>query len=152
MRHALLLLAAVSAPAIAAEKVVLTSDVFVAREVRDAAGKTATVLQPPKTVTPGDRLVFVLDYKNIGDAAATDFIVTNPIPSAVLYANDASAGAVVSVDGGKSWGALAALTVRGIDGKPRAAVTSDVTHIRWTLAKPVPAGAGGKLRFAGVVR
>lgn len=152
MRHLLLLLAALSAPAMAAERVVLTSDVFVAREVKDASGKVATVLQPPKMVTPGDRLVFVLDYKNVGDAAATNFTVTNPIPSAVLYANDASAGAQVSADGGKIWGALATLSVRGADGKPRAAVASDVTHIRWTLAAPVPAGRGGKLQFAGVVR
>ncbi len=153
MRTLLLLFTAMTAsmPALAADDVRLTSDVFVAREVVDAAGKRETVLQPPKTVTPGDRLVFVLDYKNQGAAPAADFTVTNPIPAAVAYANDASPGALVSVDG-KLFGALPALAVPGADGKPRAAVAADVTHIRWTLAKALPAGAGGKLRFAGIVR
>jgi len=123
-----------------------------ARDVVDASGRRETVLQPPRTVTPGDRLVFVLDYRNEGATPATGFTVTNPIPAAVLYADGASPGAQVSADGGKVWGALASLTVRGADGKPRAAVASDVTHIRWALAGALPAGSGGKLRFGGIVR
>lgn len=140
-----------ASPAAAADNVTLKSDVFVAREVKDAAGKTMTRLEPPKLVTPGDRLVFVLDYKNQGAAPATGFTVTNPVPAAVSY-TDASTGAVVSADGGKSWGQLAALKVAGSDGQPRAATAADVTHIRWTLARAVPAGQGGKLQFRGVVK
>lgn len=138
-------------PALAADDMTLKSDVFVARDVKDAAGKTTMRLEPPKLVTPGDRLVFVLDYKNQGTAPATGFTVTNPVPAAVSY-TDASTGAVVSADGGKSWGQLAALKVLGADGQPRAATAADVTHIRWTLAQAVPAGQGGKLQFRGVVR
>ena len=41
------------------------------------------------------------------------------------------------MDAGKSWGALASLTVKGEDGKPRAAQGSDVTHVRWKLREPV---------------
>lgn len=153
MRMTLLpLLALIAAPALAADNVTLKSDVFVQREIKDAGGKASMVLQPPRMVTPGDRLVFVLNYKNQGDAPATDFTVTNPIPAAVLYADQASAGEIVSADGGKSWGALAALKVAGADGKPRAATAADVTHIRWTLARPLPAGQGGKLQFSGIVK
>ena len=142
----------VGAPALAADNVSLKSDVFVAREVRDAAGKPRTVLQPPKMVTPGDRLVFVLNYRNQGAAPATGFTVTNPIPAAVAYANQASAGEIVSVDGGRSWGALPALKVPTPGGTFRPANAADVTHIRWTLAKPIPVGGTGKLQFNGVVR
>lgn len=156
MRIALLpLLAALAAqasPAVAADNVTLKSDVYVARVVKDAAGRASVVLQPPTLVTPGDKLVFVLNYKNQGDAPATRFTVTNPIPSAVVYANQASAGEVVSVDGGRIWGALATLRVRTADGKTRPALASDVTHIRWTLTTPVAAGVGGKLQFHGIVR
>lgn len=140
-----------AAPALAADNVSLKSDVFVAREVRDAAGRTTTVLQPPKLVTPGDKLVFVLSYRNEGAAPATQFTATNPIPSAVVYAGQASQGEAVSVDGGKNWGALASLKVRGSDGKQRAAATADVTHIRWTLTRVAP-GQSGKLQFNGIVR
>lgn len=146
------LFALLSAPAFAADDVSLKSDVFVAREVRDAQGKPRTVLQPPAKVTPGDRLVFVLNYRNRGAAPATGFTVTNPLPAAVAYANGASAGEIVSVDGGRSWGALPTLRVPVAGGAARPARAADVTHIRWTLAKPIPAGGAGKLQFNGVVR
>lgn len=153
MRMAFLpLVVALATPALAADNVTLKSDVFVARVVKDAAGRTSVALQPPTLVTPGDKLVFVLNYKNQGNAPATNFTVTNPIPAAVVYADQASAGEVVSVDGGRSWGALAALRVRTADGKFRPAVAADVTHIRWTLKSPVAVGAGGKLQFNAVVR
>lgn len=154
MRFALplVLLLSAAVPAQAADNVSLKSDVFVQRTVTDAAGRKSTVLAPPKMVTPGDRLVFVLNYRNAGTAPATDFTVTNPIPAAVVYADQASAGAQVSVDGGKAWGTLSTLTVAGANGTRRAATTADVTHVRWTLKRPIAAGQGGKLQFAGVVR
>lgn len=141
-----------AAPAFAADNMTLKSDVFVAREVRDAAGRVTTVLAPPKMVTPGDRLLFVLNYRNGGTAPATAFTVTNPIPGAVVYANQASGGEQVSVDGGKSFGPLGALRIRGANGTARAAAAADVTHIRWTLKTPVAPGQGGKLQFNGIVR
>ena len=69
-------------------------------------------------VTPGDKLVFVLSYRNDGAAPATGFVVTNPIPTSVAFAGGESAGAIVSVDGGKSWGALAALQGRAMPTAP----------------------------------
>ena len=38
-----------------------------------------------------------------------------------------------SVDGGKSYGKAAELTVRDASGKSRAAQAEDYTHVRWTL-------------------
>lgn len=153
MRIALLpLLASLAAPAFAADNVTLKSDVFVARVVKDTAGRASVVLHPPTLVTPGDKLVFVLNYKNQGSAPATGFTVTNPIPTAVAYANQASVGEVVSIDGARSWGALATLRVRAVDGTSRPAAAADVTHVRWTLKAPIAPGAGGKLQFDGVVR
>lgn len=119
-----------ASPALAADSVSLKSDVFVARDVRDAAGKVRTVPQSPQSVTPGDRLLFVLNYKNQGTSTATSFTATNPIPAAVTYADGASAGEVVSVDRGKSWGALATLRVLAAGGAARPATMADVTHIR----------------------
>lgn len=136
----------------AANEVALTSSVFVEKAVAQADGKTRLVLEEPKVVVPGDRLVFVLAYKNLGAKPATDFVVTNPLPGAVAYQGSGDAGALVSIDGGKSWGALATLKMRNADGTARAAYPEDVTHVRWAMKTPIPVGAAGKLSFRGVVR
>ena len=140
------------AAAFAASAVTLDSSVFVERVAEDAAGAKTLVLEAPKVVTPGDRLLFVLSYSNGGDKPATDFVVTNPVPDAVVYSEAEGEGALVSVDGGKSWGDLQALKVRASDGAERTAQPADVTHIRWTFSKPIPAGQTGKLSFRGVVK
>jgi uncharacterized repeat protein (TIGR01451 family) len=112
------------------------------------------VLEPAAQakVTPGDRLLFVLSYKNMGAQPASDFVVTNPVPAAVAYTGSEDETPMVSVDGGKTWGALASLSVTQADGTTRAAAPRDVTHVRWALGRAIPAGQGGKLSFRGVVK
>jgi uncharacterized repeat protein (TIGR01451 family) len=140
------------AAAQAADKVTLASNVFVERLKQDPSGKTSTVLEPPKVVTPGDKLVFELSYRNGGAKPAADFVVTNPIPDAVSFAGSEGGNAIVSIDGGKSWGLLQALKVRQPDGTFRAALPSDVTHVQWRFSKPINAGESGKLSFRGIVK
>lgn len=142
----------VPAAAVAAQNVSLSSEVFVEKIVKDAKGEAKTVRVKPEIVTPGDRLVFVLSYKNQGAQPATGFTVTNPVPAAVAFAGAEGAGSEVSVDGGKSWGQLPALTVKQPDGTSRAAAPGDVTHIRWSFAQPIAAGSGGNLSFRGTVK
>ncbi|WP_226372703.1 hypothetical protein [Allosphingosinicella flava] len=135
-----------------AENVQLTSKVQVERVVKDDKGQDKIVLEEPKVVTPGEKLVFTLNYKNVGTAPAQDFVITNPVPGAVSYAGGEADGSVVSVDGGTNWGTLASLTVAGTDGQRRAAQAADVTHVRWTFPQPIPVGAEGKLTFRGTVK
>ena len=97
--------------ALAANNVTLSSDVFVERKVEKPDGKTAVVLEQPKTVIPGDNLVFVVKYKNIGNTPATDFSVTNPLPKAVAFNGTSDGTEIVSIDGGKNWGPLSALYI-----------------------------------------
>ena len=137
---------------VAAEAVALDSSVFVERTLPDTNGKTRTVLEEPKIVTPGDRLVFILHYRNTGTQSAKDFVVTNPMPAPVAYQGSSDTVAQVSVDGGKTFAFLASLKVREPDGTTRAARPEDVTHVRWVLREPIAAGAQGKLSFRGVVR
>ena len=149
-----LALAALLAPAaaFAADTVALTSEVFVERVKTGPDGKTVTVREAPKVVTPGDRLVFELSYKNQGAQPATGFALTNPIPDAVAFTGTDSAGAVYSVDGGKSWGPLASLKVAKADGTTRPATSADVTHVRWSFSQAIPAGGSGKISFKAVVK
>ena len=150
----LLTLLAVLLPsaALAQSQVALSSEVFVERTTSDANGHQTVSLLPPGVVTPGDHLVFVLTYRNNGSAPATNFVVSNPMPDSVSYERAESAGAVVSVDHGQSYGALAALAIRNADGTSRPATAADVTNVQWRLAQPIPAGAGGSLRFRGIVK
>lgn len=150
----LLLLLALMLPGVAqaADQVALSSAVFVERITADRDGRERVVLEAPEQVTPGDKLVFVLSYRNLSASAADDFTVTNPMPAAVAFQATPDKGAVVSIDGGRNWGALAALTLRERDGSIRGARPEDVTHIRWSPARAIPAGGTGTLSFRGVVR
>lgn len=150
----LLAILALTTPATAwaANDVALTSEVFVEKAIAEANGRTRLILEAPKVVVPGDKLVFVLGYRNMGRAPATDFVVTNPMPGAVAYQGTADAAALVSIDGGKNWGALTALKVRAGNGTQRPAQAEDVTHVRWSMKQPIPVGATGKLSFRGIVR
>ena len=141
----------VPAAAQAADAVSLSSRAFVERQRQDATGNTVTTLEQPKVVVPGDKLRFELLYKNNGAAPAKDFSVTNPVPGAVAFTGS-EGPAVVSVDGGKSWGPLTTLKVPGADGKLRPAQPADVTHIRWTLASPIAPGGSGSFSFRGQVK
>jgi uncharacterized repeat protein (TIGR01451 family) len=141
----------VPATAFAADNVSLTSKVFVERVKPGVDGKPVTVREEPGVVTPGDKLVFVLGYRNGGAEPATGFTLTDPIPLSIAFVGSDDQSAIVSVDGGKSWGALASLKVVKADGTSRPAVAADVTHIRWSFSRPIAAGSRGELSFRGVV-
>lgn len=152
MKIVLALLALLSpVSAYAAAGVALDSKVLVERVETTPDGGSVTTREEPDVVTPGDRLVFVLSYRNDGNEPATGFVLTNPIPDSVAFAGTDDPRAVVSVDGGVTWGSLGSLTVVQPDGVSRPAQSADVTHIRWAFAQAVPSGAVGELTFRGVV-
>lgn len=146
---------AAAGPALAAAQstpspVTLKGDVMLEKTVTEN-GVSKIELSEPKVVIPGDRLLFTTRYRNEGAQAVTNFVVTNPLPSAVALTADGAQGTEVSVDGGKSWGQLGGLKVAGTPGAERAATTADVTHIRWTIPAIAP-GASGEVQYHGIVR
>lgn len=144
-------LVAVPATAFAAPgAVVLKGDVKVETTIVEK-GVEKTVLATPKVVIPGNRLVFSTSYRNEGAAPVQNFVVTNPVPEGIAVAAPDAASLTVSVDGGKTWGKLAALSVKDAKGAARPAQSGDVTHVRWTLATIAP-GAGGAVAYHAIVR
>lgn len=128
----------------------LKGEVFLEKTVDDN-GKPKKVLVEPKVVLPGDRLLFGTAYVNNGNAPVEHFVVTNPLPAAVMLAPESASGLDVSVDGGKTYGRLAALTVSDGQGGTRPAAPADVSHVRWIIPAIAP-HAQGKVEFFAIVR
>ncbi|QGN56170.1 hypothetical protein [Novosphingobium sp. Gsoil 351] len=133
----------------AAGAMVLTGDVKV-ETTTVVNGVEKTVLALPKVVVPGNRLVFSTSYRNDSGSPVQNFVVTNPVPEGIAVSASDAARLTVSVDGGKSWGKLAALTVKNAKGVARAAQAADVTHVRWTLATIAP-GSSGAVAYHAIV-
>ncbi|MFN4112311.1 MAG: hypothetical protein ACK4GD_00040 [Sphingomonadaceae bacterium] len=128
--------------------IALSGDVKVVRVIEEN-GVQRTVLEEPRQVIPGDRVVFTTSYRNTSSEAVEEFVVTNPVPAAVMLAE--TGDFVVSVDGGKSFGSFQSAVVNLEDGADRPAELADVTHVRWTLARLEP-GTSGSLTYFAVIR
>jgi uncharacterized repeat protein (TIGR01451 family) len=154
MKHAFFLaaLAVPTALFAQAQSVALVSKAFVVKQVPDGPGKSKNTLVVPERVLPGEALVFMLEYKNTGAKPATAFVINNPIPANVLFTGVEQPWAVVSVDGGKTFGALATLKVPKGDGTMRAALPTDVTAVRWKFAQPIAPAAEGRVTFYAMVK
>ncbi len=148
----------------------IESMIKVERTEQDASGNSTTTLLDPSAVKviPGDRLVFINAYRNTGRQPVSGFVVNNPVHPAVALTEVQEDWAMVSVDGGKTYGKLADLTITEVEevgeaeegeaspavpaSATRAAVPADVTHIRWTFSAPIAPGEAGELRFRGIVK
>ncbi len=154
--------------------VTLSSKAMIERVETDANGAQKTVLKTPSDVivVPGDKVIFTLSYVNQSAEPAASFRATNPMPGPIQFLSAAEEWAVVSVDGGKIWGKLAALTVveRTEEAaltdpetgeitqdavsteEQRAARAEDVTHVRWAFADDIAPGASGSVSYRGLVK
>lgn len=147
------LAAMVATPAFAQEEraVNLSGDVMVVKTTAVEGAEPKVELVQPTSVLPGDLLIFRTNYKNVSDQVVENFVVTNPLPSAVKLAPDAEPDLQVSVDGGESFAVLSNLTVEAEDGTSQPAAASDVTHLRWVIAR-IESGEGGQITFYAIVR
>ncbi|WP_421846953.1 hypothetical protein [Novosphingobium sp.] len=125
------------------------SDVFIERFQPAPGGRTARILERADQLRPGDRVIFVVNWSGRKEGG---FTVTNPLPRAIAFAGATDETQEVSVDGGRTWGALEDLTVLGSNGRPRPAHAEDVTHLRWRIPTPQALAGTGQMTWRGVVR
>lgn len=138
------------APLAHAAPVTVANTVYVEREVTNANGSSARVLEPAQTLRRGDRLVYVVSWR-APQARGEHLTITNPLPRAIAYERSADGDEDVSIDGGRSWGKLGGLRVR--DGLEwRYATPEDVTHIRWKVPPQLALAGSGRLTWSGIVR
>ncbi|WP_253190496.1 hypothetical protein [Sphingomonas sp. LM7] len=147
-----LLLAALTAAPAAASPIEIVSSVLAEKRAPAADGTTKVELVHAARVTPGDRVVYRIEYRNNGKQAASGLVIANPVPAAMHYAGpaDGSPAPELSVDG-QTFGPLSALKVRS-GATMRSAVAADVRVVRWRLAQPVAAGAKGQVAFRAVLK
>lgn len=155
--RALLLGALVSLPGLAlAGDLELKSAAYQDLAVKGKDGKVQKKRQPVTTALPGAEITYIITYRNNGTRPATDVVVNNPVPAAMVYQAGSADGAgtriEVSVDGGKQYGALEALRVKAADGSLRAARGEDVTHVRWTVLGAVAPGKEGSVSYRATVK
>lgn len=148
-----LILAAVllagTAPAVAAGPLQVTTTMMVAEKVAAADGTTRVRLVHPARVVPGAVVTLVISYRNAGAQPLADLVLASPVPAGLRF-RSAQADAELSVDG-RRFGPLDGLRI-GAGGAARPAQAGDVTHVRWRLSKPLPAGAGGEFAFQAVLQ
>ncbi|RME85998.1 MAG: DUF11 domain-containing protein [Zetaproteobacteria bacterium] len=119
-------------------------------------GKTERRWAPPKSVVPGDVIVYRVRFANKGDKPAEDVVVTDPLPKGVVYipgsATHPEAELLVSADG-KRFAPEGKLFVRDEKtGKKRPARPEEIRALRWKLKKPLAPGAEGRFVFKAKVR
>jgi uncharacterized repeat protein (TIGR01451 family) len=119
--------------------------------MRAAADGGQPQLLEPENVVPGDTLLFTTSFHNEGAAVVTDFIVVNPVAASLQLTEEAAGQTDVSVDGGKTWGALSQLRVVDLEDQERPATIRDITHLRWKFTQIQP-GETGRVQFVASVR
>lgn len=126
--------------AFAAPLVSTDSAIYVERHADNAMR-----LEPASDLAPGQRVVTILRWRReSGDGA---FVITNPLPRAITYQKSSAGEEEVSIDGGRTWGRLAALRVGS-----RSATPEDVTHVRWRIPARLASQGRGQIAYAGIVR
>ena len=118
-------------------------------------GKKETTRIAAKKVAPDGEVIYTTTFKNTNNKPISNIIVTNPIPTNMLYSADSATGAntviTYSVNGGKTYDAPEKLTVAGKDGKQRPAQAADFTHIRWVYKGDLATGKSSDVGFKAKV-
>ena len=135
-----------SAGALAPPPVSLGSAIFVEHTDRQN-GAAVRSLEPATRLSPGERVVTLVNWSRPSGRDTDGFVVVNALPARLNYQQSTQADEDVSVDGGHNWGRLGALRVAG-----RIATAADVTHIRWHVSPTQVAAGSGQIAYAGIVR
>ena len=125
-------------------------------EVVTDQGETLLTRQEAALVTPGDEVIYTIQYTNAGEDPAEAVVITNPVPAQMfcrsLDDTPKSILVTLSVDGGDTFDSLENLLVINEEGEIRPARIADCTHVRWTLDEPLPPGASGQVSFRAVLQ
>lgn len=132
-------------------KIVLTNKVFKQEIKKDKNGKTSYNYIEPGTALPGDVMMYVISFENIGAEPAKGVVINDPVPNNSKYRINSATGKntkiTFSIDGGESFGNPDNLIVKDKNGKEWKAKPESYTHIRWVYNKPLAPGEKSEVSF-----
>ncbi len=112
-------------------------------------GKREISFVEPKTVIPGDVILYTIEFENISDQPVSNIVLTDPVPNNSVYREGSAKGdntqIVFSVDG-KQFASADMLFVTE-DGKRRLATAKDYRSIRWIVETPLQPGEKRRVSF-----
>lgn len=110
-----------------------------------ADGTTSEKLEKVAKVLPGEIVQYRIVCRNSGAEAADDVKIGNPIPANTRYiegsASTDGVKLLFSADGGKTFVPYGDLIVEDSTVGKRPAKAEEVTHVQWTLTKPLLPGS-----------
>lgn len=116
-------------------------------------GQEVTKRVSATEIIPGETLIYTIRYENVGDEAATNVAIVDPIPAGAAYINGSATEAgdlTFSIDGGQSYKkpSLLVYEVKDASGKNEKRIASPdrYTHIRW-LIPAIQSGEKGSVSF-----
>lgn len=143
---------ALASPAQAFQRVEFSQRIELEKVDIGASGQRSISFAEPEVVIPGDRLRYRLQLENKTAEPAANLSFINPMPREIRFVGtDDLDGFAVSINGGASFGSLDELRVTVPGAASRPATREDVTHVQWTLAEPLAAGAVKTVTFFGAV-
>ena len=143
--------------ALSAQAQAMSATQSVLKEIRsvDPTGQVQLRYVTADLVTPGEVVVYRVDYQNDGTDPVTDFELTMPVPPQIRFSDVIDAAPsqtiVYSADGAESFHSLSDIVTRTDAGEIVPAQPEEITHIRWTMNGSMPTGAAGHVAFRGVL-
>ena len=134
----------------------VTSIAQVEIEAIDKKGKKTIKRAPVTKAVPGTEVIYTTTFENTLKKPADNINIDNPVPNDSEYKGGSAFGKdceiLFSADGGKTFGHAEQLKIKGADGKERAALPKEFTHIRWSYKKQLAPGKSGEVGFRAVVK
>jgi len=125
-------------------------------ERKNAQGVAEKVRVPLDKAVPGTEVIYTTTFTNNGSKPAGNIAITNPVPAEMTYVGGSAFGdgtdITFSIDGGKTYAAAEKLRVKTPDGRERAALASEHTHIRWAYRGELAPAKTGSAGFRAVIK
>lgn len=141
--------------AFAAETVTTQLSALKRVQTKDKQGHTTVSFVAFNKALPGDDVVYTVTCHNQGEAAASNIVITLPIPAELTFVPGSATGeadVTYSVDGGKSFDLLDNLVITAPDGASRPARVDDINMISWKLRSPLAPSGDAQVSFHASVK
>ena len=144
-------------PAIGQQNPILVKNVAETEvEVKNPQGIVEKKRVPLDKATPGTEVIYTTTFTNQGSKPAGNIAITNPVPANTMYVGGSALGdntdITFSIDGGKTYAAADKLRVKTPEGRERAALPSDYTHIRWSFKGDLAPARTAAAGFRAVIK